>query len=125
MFCLYKLLFPREKDIEPRYDQISLNEVRKENEFYQVLSPHKEDQGVWIHQDAWFHLCEFTREVSMIYRFKNRENGLYAFVLQGEVEIEGQHLSSRDGFGIWEVEAIHVKAQTGSKVLFMELPMTL
>ena len=118
-------VFPREKDVEPRYDQISLKDVRKENEFYQILSPHKEDQGVWIHQDAWFHMGEFNREVSSSYHLKKRENGLYTFVLQGEVEIEGQQLTSRDGLGIWDAEAIQVKAQAGSKVLLMEVPMTL
>jgi hypothetical protein len=40
-------IFPRQKNVEPRYDQVSLREIEKENELYQVLSPNKEDQGVW------------------------------------------------------------------------------
>lgn len=116
-------IFPREKGLEPRYDQISLREVRKENEFYQVLSPHKDEQGVWIHQDAWFHLGEFTRELSTSYDLKMEGNGVFAFVLEGEFEIEGRQMGPRDALGIWETDLINLSASAGSRVLFMEVPM--
>jgi len=116
-------VFPRERGVEPRYDQISLRDIRKENEFYQVLSPHENDQGVWIHQDAWFHMGEFTREVSTIYGLKLESNGVYAFVLEGEIEIGGQHLATRDGLGIRELKEFEIRAHKGSRVLLMEVPM--
>jgi len=115
-------VFPRINGVQPRYDQISLKDIRKENEFYQVVSPDKADQGVWIHQDAWFHLGEFTRDVTTSYQLRKEGNGIYAFVLQGEFEIEGQHLASRDGFGIWDTKEIRVKAHAGSRILLMEVP---
>jgi redox-sensitive bicupin YhaK (pirin superfamily) len=116
-------VFPDKKGVEPRYDQISLAEIRKENEWYQVLSPSPEDQGVWIHQQAWFHLGEFTRDVTTGYSLKKEGNGVYAFVLRGDVEIEGQPLASRDGFGIRDIGEIQVRAQAGSSLLLMEVPM--
>lgn len=118
-------IFPRDKDIEPRYDQITLQDVRKENEFYQVLSPYEEDQGVWIHQDAWFHMGEFSRELNTSYRFNMENNGVYAFVLEGAINIEGQALGPRDGMGIRDTEEIAFNAYAGSKVLLMEFPMHL
>jgi len=116
-------VFPAIKGVQPRYDQISLKDIRKENEFYQVLSPDKEDQGVWIHQDAWFQLGEFTEDTSTTYQLKNETNGVYAFVLKGEIEIEWQHLESRDGFGIWETKENDVIAHAGSNILLMEVPL--
>jgi len=116
-------VFPRINGVQPRYDQISLNDIRKENEFYQVLSPDKDDQGVWIHQDAWFHLGEFTRDVTTGYQLRKEGNGIYAFVLQGEVEIEGQQLASRDGLGIWEIKEVQVMAHAESRILLMEVPL--
>lgn len=116
-------VFPRTKGVEPRYDQISLSEIRQENELYQVLSPNQADQGVWIHQEAWFHLGEFTRDTNAGYHLKKAGNGVYAFVIEGEFEIAGQPLGARDGFGIWEVEEFQLKALAGSKVLLMEVPM--
>ena len=116
-------VFPKVKNVTPRYDQISIKEIAKENEFYQVVSPNKEDQGVWLHQDAWFNLGNFTKENSGEYKIKKEGNGVYIFVLDGEVEIEGNILSKRDGMGIWNTECIYVKATENARVLLMEVPM--
>jgi len=98
--------------------------VEKENTFYQILSPNKDDQGVWIHQKAWFHLGKFESGKSETYKLKSKENGVYAFVLEGEIEIEGQKLEKRDGFGIWDTNQINVKSISNSRILLMEIPMT-
>ena len=118
-------VFPKKRGVTPRYDQISIKEVEKENAFYQVLSPSAEDQGVWIHQDAWFHLGKFTAGNEDRYTIKKAGNGVYVFVLEGEVEIEGQKLERRDGFGIWEVESFNLKATADAKVLLMDVPMAI
>jgi quercetin 2,3-dioxygenase len=118
-------VFPNTKKLEPRYDQISIKEISENNAFYQILSPNKEDQGVWINQDAWFHLGEFEKGKSTTYQVKKEGNGVYAFILEGEVEIEGETLNKRDGFGIWEVDQISLIANSNSKVLLMEVPMTI
>lgn len=118
-------LFPNKKNVKPRYDQISIRDIAKRNQFYQVLSPSPNDQGVWIHQDAWFHLGKFDAGISTQYQLKKPGNGMYFFVLEGEVEVEGQKLSKRDGFGIWEVNKAKLQALSKSKVLLMEVPMSL
>ena len=118
-------IFPKARSIEPNYAQVSLKDIEKENEFYQVLSPNKSDEGVWIHQDAWFHLGKFDRETISKYEIKKQGNGVYAFVLDGNAEIEGQLLGKRDGFGIWNVKEFEVKADKNSRLLLMEVPMQL
>lgn len=118
-------VFPKERNLTPRYDQISIRDIKKENQFYQVLSPKKEDQGVWINQDAWFHLGDFTKGTSEDYIIKKEGNGLYAFVLEGDVEIEGQLLNRRDGMGIWDTKTVKVKANEDARILLMEVPMTI
>ncbi len=116
-------VFPNKKNVTPRYDQISIREIEKRNEFYQVLSPSPDDQGVWIHQDAWFHLGKFDKEVSTSYSLKRNGNGIYVFVLEGEIEVEGQKLFKRDGFGIWDIDKINVTTKANSRILLMEVPM--
>lgn len=117
-------VFPKTKNTEPRYDQISIRDIEKGNEFYQVLSPNKEDQGVWLNQDAWFHIGKFTKGNSDEYKIKKEGNGVYAFVLEGEVEINNEKLSQRDGFGIWDIESFKLKASENARVLLMEVPMS-
>jgi redox-sensitive bicupin YhaK (pirin superfamily) len=116
-------LFPNKKQVKPRYDQISTKDIERENQFYQILSPSKDDQGVWIHQDAWFHLGKFDGETNTAYRIKKPGNGLYIFVLEGNAKAGGQTLSRRDGFGIWNENEIEITAGKGSRILLMDVPM--
>ena len=118
-------LFPNKKNVEPRYDQISIKDIEKKNEFYQVLSPNANDQGVWIHQDAWFHLGKFDKEVCTTYKINKSGNGVYAFIIEGTAEIAGQTLEKRDGFGIWNVDDFEIKVDKNSRILLMEVPMQL
>jgi len=59
------------------------------------------------------------------YQIKQQGNGIYAFVIDGEVEINGTKLEKRDGFGIWDINEIDFKSLSKSKVLLMDIPMQL
>jgi redox-sensitive bicupin YhaK (pirin superfamily) len=116
-------VIPNKQSVTPRYDQITIKDIEKSNEFYQILSPNKDDQGVWIHQDAWFHMGNFDSGKSATYKLRKEGNGVYVFILDGNVEVNGQKLSSRDGYGLWNVKEINMKSETASNVLLMEVPM--
>ena len=118
-------LFPNKKNVTPRYDQISIRDIETKNEFYQILSPNKNDKGVWIHQNAWFHLGEFNTQKSITYSLKDKSNGVYAFVLEGNIVIAGQTLNKRDGFGIWNTDKLEIETEENSKILLMEVPMAI
>jgi redox-sensitive bicupin YhaK (pirin superfamily) len=116
-------VFPNKKQVEPRYDQISLRDIEKDNQFYQILSPSKDDQGVWIHQNAWFNIGKFSVQTEVDYAIHLSDNGIYAFILEGKASIQGQELEKRDGFGLWNTDNISVIAEKDSKILLMEVPM--
>ena len=118
-------VFPNRKNVTPRYDQITLNLADRHNKFQQILSPNAGDAGVWIYQNAWFHLAKFDKGFSSDYTFKAKGNGVYAFVLNGDVSINNQNLKTRDGFGIWDVDRIAIKAESDAEFLLMEVPMTI
>jgi len=118
-------IFPKLKQVAPRYDQVSLRSIEKKNQFYQILSPNPSDQGVWIHQDVWFHLGKFQNGIGDTYRLKQTGNGVYIFVLEGSIVLGGQVLDKRDGFGLWDADSFEMTAIIGSKVLLMEVPMAL
>ena len=118
-------MFPNKRNVTPRYDQITLDAKKSTNGFQQILSPNPDDEGVWVHQNAWFHIGEFENGVEETYQLKDKQNGVYAFVLEGEATIEGQDLGKRDGFGVWDTDKITIKATKDAKVLFMDVPMQL
>lgn len=117
-------VFPNEKGVTPRYDQITLDLDDRKNKLQQVLSPNPEDAGVWIHQNAWFNMTNLEAGKSLSYNLNDAENnGVYAFVLEGEVTINGQSLEKRDGFGLWDIDQLDITANSNIELLLMEVPM--
>jgi len=116
-------VIPNKRDVKPRYDQITLNIADRHNKFQQILSPNPDDEGVWIYQNAWFHLAHFDQGFGADYEIKARGNGVYVFVLSGNIAIGDQKLNARDGFGIWDIERFSVNADSEAEFLMMEVPM--
>ena len=116
-------VYPNKNNVTPRYDQITLNAADRHNKLQQIVSPNADDAGVWIHQNAWFHLGNFDKGVNTEYKIKRSGNGVYAFILKGDVSINEQPLNTRDGFGIWDIESISIVADSDAEILLMEVPM--
>ena len=116
-------LFPKYRNVEPRYQQITLDTTEQQNNFAQILSPNPDDDGVWIHQDAWFYLSNFDIDFSKKLALKKEGNGFYVMNIEGEIEVNGEKLEKRDAIGIWETNEIEIKANANAKFLIMEIPM--
>lgn len=116
-------LFPNKQNVEPRYDQISLDPDKRKNRFQQIVSPNKNDEGAWIHQDAWFHMADLDQGMTIDYTLKTKGDGVFVFVLEGEVSIDGTTLSRRDAIGITDMDKIGVHATQSSSLLIIEVPM--
>ena len=116
-------LFPKAQNVTPRYQQITLNSELQKNNFAQILSPFPDDEGVWIHQDAWFYLCNFDKDFCKKLTLQKQGNGFYIIVIEGKIEIDNQILGKRDAIGIWEMAEIEIIANDYSKFLVMEIPM--
>ena len=116
-------VIPNKKDVVPRYDQISIIDLQIKNQLYQILSPIPEDDGTWIHQEAWFSLGEFDRDKKQTYEIKKTGNGVYVFVLEGEIKISGEKINQRDAIGIWNTSSIEISAETDSRLLVIDVPM--
>lgn len=116
-------VFPNKRNVESRYDQISLKAEDRRNKLQQILSPNPEDAGVWIHQNAWFYLGKFDKGCAADYPFNDKNNGLYIFNLSGDLKAENEILHTRDGMGIWETDHLKLSAESDCEFLLMEVPM--
>ena len=120
-------VFPKEEVIgvpdQPRYQQIDISAETTHNHLQQILSPNPNDEGVWIYQDAWFHKGSFDKGFSVDYTLKKPGNGIYLFIIKGDVDVDGQVLNTRDGYGIWDTGKITIKAITDAEILVMEVPI--
>lgn len=116
-------VFPDKKNVTPRYDQITISDLSKKDELYQILSPNPDDQGVWIHQKTWFHLGDLSKNTELDYTLKQVGSGVFIQVIDGNIKVDDILLDIRDGLGVTETETIHIKAETDARILVMEVPM--
>lgn len=117
-------VMPKDKNIEPRYEQKSFKPENRLNQLLNVVAPDNAD-AVWINQDAWFSLGNFTKDFTTTYQPKKSGNGVYIFVLEGSLEVAGQTIGTRDGIGISELESLDIKANTDAQIVLIEIPMSL
>lgn len=120
-------VFPNARGVTPRYDLISLNELHESNQLYQILSPRSDDQGVWIHQNAWFFMGEFNKEKNDTYTLQTRseddDRGVYAFCIEGEFQMGDVTLSKRDGACITNTRVIELTARSKGRILLIDVPL--
>lgn len=117
-------VFPNKKNVTPRYDQKNFTPEDKHNKLLTVVSPlGTDDGGVQIHQDAWFHLGKLDKRFTTSYSLKRKENGVYAFVIEGDVTINGEPLNRRDGMGITDIDKLEISADSDAELLLMEVPV--
>jgi redox-sensitive bicupin YhaK (pirin superfamily) len=116
-------LFPKEKNIKPRYAQKVFSPDEMKNTFKTVVSPDKNTGGLWINQDAEFLLASIDKGKSLKHSVKFSGNGIYLFVIEGSIEVLDEKLSNRDAIGLEGIEKFEIKADEDSKVLVIDLPM--
>lgn len=117
-------VFPNKKGVMPRYGQQQFKPEERVNKFQLIVSPNKEDVATWIHQDAWFHLSTFEQGYTDTYKLKKKGNGLFLFLLEGELTVENKQLKKRDGISFTEIEAIEITAVSNANFLLMEVPLS-
>jgi redox-sensitive bicupin YhaK (pirin superfamily) len=115
-------VYPKEKNIEPRYEQKTFPPENRQDKIITVVAP-DDASAVWINQDAWFSLGKFSKDLATTYQLHKEGNGVYVFVLNGNITVNDQPLEARDGFGISETGSINITAGSDADVLFIEVPM--
>ncbi|MBK8982326.1 MAG: pirin family protein [Ignavibacteria bacterium] len=117
-------VFPKVKDITPRYDQKKFNAEERHNIIQTIVSPVENENTLWINQNAYFSLSDVDKDLIINYEIKSKGNGIYIFLIDGRVEIDEVILDKRDAAGIEGADAVEVKALENSRLLFIEVPMS-
>jgi len=118
-------IFPEKQDVAPRYDQKGFDLEASRNSLVNVVSPNDKNDGnaLWIYQQAWLHLGVFDAAQQITYPINGAGNGLYLFVIEGTLEINGQTVNERDAYGAIELDALIITTITPAKILIIEVPM--
>jgi quercetin 2,3-dioxygenase len=116
-------VIPNKQNVAPRYDQVTYSPEKVKNDLLTIVSPMGEQGGVNIYQDAWFSLGKLEKDIELTYKLKKQGNGIYVFVLEGDVTINEFFINRRDGLGLTDVDIVQIKAENATELLLMEVPM--
>lgn len=116
-------IFPNKQNVTPRYDQFKMDQSGMKNNFLQLVSPSTEDEGTWIHQDAWITMAKIDANTTLDYTFKKEGNGVYFMQVEGESNISGQQVKQRDALGVWDTTTVSIEAINESTIVAIEVPM--
>ena len=118
-------VFPDKEDVTPRYDQKSFDIENQINKFVTIVSPKDKNDGnaLWVYQQTFFNLGIFEKDTSITYKVNIPENGVYLFLIEGEIEVDNQILKTRYAIGIIDFEQFEIKINSKSKILLIEVPM--
>lgn len=115
-------VFPRQRGLEPGYREKHYNPEGRNNKWQRIVAPEGKE-ALTINQDAVFLRGDFRKGKKVHYDFAFPGNGVYIFMLEGSIEVLGQELQRRDGFGVWEVSEIDLTIMEDAEILLMEVPM--
>jgi redox-sensitive bicupin YhaK (pirin superfamily) len=115
-------IFPKEQNITPRYEQKTFRPEDRVNKLQTIVAP-ANDEAVRINQDAWLSLGNLEKGFTSSYTVNKEGNGVYAFVIEGEITINNKKLSRRDALAISETDTIDFTTDTNAELLLIEVPM--
>ena len=115
-------VLPDKKDIDPRYEQKEFELSHYRNKLVNVVAPDN-PEALWINQQAWFYLGELDQGRDLEYALNEPKNGVYLFVIDGEVEVADRLMERRDGMGISGVADFVIKPMKTSRILLIETTM--
>ena len=116
-------LFPKIRNIVPRYDQRKFNIEDRNGKWQIVVSPREEDDALWINQDARFALTNIKSGEKITYGNAFAGNGAYVVVINGRINIGEINLQKRDAVGIWEADGFEIIAEEDAEIIVIEVPM--
>ena len=116
-------IFPDKKGHKPRYDQKFFDSEERKNKLQFIVTPEKKDDNLWLNQDAYLSLTDLEKDKSINYKVHTKGNGVYLFLIDGEISVAGEALSKRDGIGIYETDEFSITAIKDSQILLIEIPM--
>jgi redox-sensitive bicupin YhaK (pirin superfamily) len=115
-------IYPKEENIKPRYDQKSFPKEERKNKLVTVASGFNENGSLYIHQNAEIKLGYFEMPDLVKYTVRN-SNGVYLFVIDGQIKIGDEELFRRDAIGIYDTDEFEIEVVDNAEFVLLEVPM--
>ena len=115
-------VMPEKLNTPPAYQDFDVRPLLRKNEMALIVSPDG-DAPARLLQQTWFSIGEIEAGKKIDYHMHQSHSGVYIFVMEGEVKVDGTILSRRDGMGVYETGSFELETLKDSHILFIEVPM--
>ncbi len=114
---------PRERNVPPKYQTMISDPLSRENKLQLLVSPKGEEESLHIGQNVWMWRGTFQENESLTYAKKQKRNGVYLFIIEGDMVIKNQRLQRRDGFGLVDSDSVEIKFNNLTDILIIDVPL--
>ena len=114
-------LFPKERGIQPSYEQKSFADRLSSQELTLVVSPNGSQDSVTIHQDAKIYQGRVNSGKSLLLPIEHTRN-YWVQLIHGSAELGGQSLKTGDGVAITKESNLRWMSKEDSEFLLFDLP---
>ena len=116
-------IFPKERNISPRYDQRSFDLIERVNKWQTLVSPVETDKALWINQNARLSFTKLEAGKTLSYTNAFKGNGIFLVTINGTVSVEEKRLDKRDALGISDTDEFSITSVDDAELLAIEIPM--
>ena len=117
-------IIPEKKGTPPRYDQQKFHKIERSGKFQTIVSPlSSNEEGIKINQQTYFSLIDLKECEKVTYEKKKINNGIYLFLIEGQVEIDSTLLDQRDALGLMNTDILNIESKSDSNLLMIEVPL--
>jgi redox-sensitive bicupin YhaK (pirin superfamily) len=116
-------IFPEQRNVAPSYAQLSFTDEELANKVHTILAPDAEPGKILINQKAWVSLAKPEKGVNLECPVQRGGNGLYVFVIEGKVSIEGNDLHRRDAAAITDAKSLNIHPEEDAFLLLLDVPL--
>ena len=109
---------------KPRYGQKLFADEGRRGRWQLLVTPDGREESLKIHQHAFISAMESDSSDENFYLLNHPGNGLYLFIMNGAVQVNGNELENRDAIGLWEIsQSLQILFHQPAQLLAIEVPM--
>lgn len=116
-------IIPDRRGLPPSVEQRQHTVADRHNRLLQILRPEREEGGgVMVHQDTSMYASRLDPGVTVEHSFRAGRGG-YLYLIEGDVGLNGQRLTTGDAAKILEEGALRIHARRASELILVDTPL--
>jgi redox-sensitive bicupin YhaK (pirin superfamily) len=115
-------IMPDRPGLPPGVEQKVLTRDDRRNRLLKAISPGGED-GVKVHGNASVYISAMEPDITLAHKLPEQMGG-YLYVIRGELEVDGERLSTGDAAKIWDEPEITLRARDETELILVEVDLT-